>query len=309
MNNTLTIGLIGCGSWGKLVLRDLLILKCEVIVVARSEKTKKNALEIGASLIVDSINDLPDTLSGIVVCTPSDTHYEVTKSLILKFGKTPIFTEKPLCINTEHARELFELAPESLFIMDKWRYHNGVQALSSLVKSKEYGDVVGITLKRLSKGVVHEDSDAVWHLAPHDVSILLEILGYIPEPEFARLDVTNGKVRGMFAGLGKSPWAIIEVSERFEKHQREVRIHFDKAIAMLKDAYSDGIQIYTTDELHAKEPLSVRNIELEVNMPLFDELKCFIDYLKGSGISPKSNAEEGVNIVNTVETLRNLSAK
>lgn len=53
------IGLVGCGRWGKFILRDLVTLGCNVVVVARSERSRVNAHECGAASIVRSLDELP----------------------------------------------------------------------------------------------------------------------------------------------------------------------------------------------------------------------------------------------------------
>ena len=297
------IGLIGCGSWGRYVLRDLVALNCEVSVVAINKNSLQNAIQFKANAIFDSIDALPPQ-EGYVVCTPAGTHFEVIQQLVQKSSQVPIFVEKPMCNNTQEAEYLAKQLPNTLFVMDKWRYHNGVLALRDLIASKKYGNVVNISTKRLSKGTIHPDADTIWHLAPHDVAIVYELLGYLPEPSFARLDITHGELRGMTACLGKNPFAMIEVSDRHTAHYREIKVFFEDAIVVFSDGYSTVLTVYKTHQLDPNQEVKYEEaIPFELKMPLYDELDSFIKHLNG-GPPPKSNANEGAMTVKIISQLK-----
>src|SRR5687767_6539437 len=175
----LQVGLIGCGQWGRHILRDLLSLDCDVTVVGGSEVGRQNAREGGATRIVEHVDQLPQ-VSGLVVATPASTHAAVIESLLHR--NVPIFTEKPLTADRESARRLAQQAPERLFVMDKWRYHAGVEMLRDIARTEELGPVLGLRTTRVQWGNPHADVDASWVLMPHDLSIALEVFGKIPKP-------------------------------------------------------------------------------------------------------------------------------
>ncbi|MCA1636101.1 MAG: Gfo/Idh/MocA family oxidoreductase [Acidobacteria bacterium] len=124
MAERLTVGLVGCGRWGRHILRDLVSLGCDVLVATKSAESRKYASERGASLIVDEHEQLPE-LDGVVVATPTDTHAAVLEA-VLERG-VPVYSEKPLTCDAESAARLASAAPERLFVMDKWRYHPGIE--------------------------------------------------------------------------------------------------------------------------------------------------------------------------------------
>ncbi len=173
------IGLAGCGNWGRFILRDLKSLGCRVTVAARSTRSRAFAAEFGADHVVPSIGELPSGADGFVVATPTAFHHEAVSAL-LAFGR-PVFVEKPLTNDLDSARDLESRATGRIFVMDKWRYHPGVEALRDLARSQELGPVRYIQTLRLGWSNPHE-VDASWILLPHDLAITLEILGYIPDP-------------------------------------------------------------------------------------------------------------------------------
>lgn len=172
------LGLVGCGRWGRLILRDLRALDCGVTVVARSDDTARRAQDGGAA-VVRSIDDLPE-VAGVVVAVPILAHPEVVES-VLGLG-VPIFVEKPLAADPTWAETIVARAGDRVFVMDKWRYHPGIESLRDIARSEELGAVVALETVRTGWGNPNDDVDGVWHLAPHDLSIVNEILGYIPEP-------------------------------------------------------------------------------------------------------------------------------
>ncbi|MGH2726888.1 MAG: Gfo/Idh/MocA family protein, partial [Actinomycetota bacterium] len=118
MRDSPTVALVGCGHWGRHILRDLKILGCRVPVVARSSESVARAEEGQADAIVEGTAELPE-LDGVVVATPTATHAEVVEAL-LAFG-VPIFVEKPLTSDPGSARRIAALAGDRVFVMDKWR--------------------------------------------------------------------------------------------------------------------------------------------------------------------------------------------
>ena len=173
----MVVGLVGCGRWGRYILRDLISLGCDVPVVARSPESRARAEEGGAAAVVDDVASLP-AVNGVVVATPTSTHAEVLEE-VLALG-VPVFCEKPLTDNAEAAAWLTEHAPDRLFVMDKWRYHPGVLELAAIGRDGRLGAVSGLRTVRVGWGNAHHDVDVVWVLAPHDLAIALEVLGEVP---------------------------------------------------------------------------------------------------------------------------------
>ncbi len=298
------IGLIGCGGWGRYILRDLKRLGCAVTVAATSCESRARAAEYGADGVVDSIGKLPETVEGFVVATPTSVHAETIEPL-LKFQR-PIFVEKPLTSDPESARKLVEQGGDRIFVMDKWRYHPGVEALRDIARSDELGPLESIRTLRLGWATPHFDVDASWILMPHDLSIVLEILGYIPDPVLAAAEYANSELTGLLGVLGAIPKVVAEVSVRSVKRVRSVSLSFRRGAALLEDSYSPCIEIRRAVHTTARkdDPKETRAISTE--LPLLRELGAFVRYLDG-GPPPKSSAAEGLRIVEVVSRLRSLA--
>lgn len=288
--------MIGFGRWGAHVFQDLTTLGCRVAAVVPSDDGRRRALEAGVVAAAASVQELPE-VDGVVVVSPTATHAEVVDQ-VLERPDIPVFVEKPLTNDREAARAIARRAPERVFVMDKWRYHPGVEALRDLAGSGRLGSMLGVRSTRLQWGNQHGDVDGTWVLAPHDLSIVLEILGRIPEPLVA-FGAAVGREVDLVAVLGSSPWARIEVSTTFPERRRELHVRLEGGVAWLPDSYADHVAVLTDGGTQEKVPISTE-------LPLLRELRAFVEHLDG-GPPPKSSAADGATIVETVARLRTLA--
>ena len=290
------IGLVGCGQWGVHILRDLRVLGCEVHVVARSPASRGRAEEGGAASVVASVEELPE-IDGAVVASSTVSHAAVAESLL---GRgLPVFVEKPLTADVGEAERLAEIGGERLFVMDKWRYHPGIEALAEIARSGELGRVVGLRTTRVSWGHRFEDVDTVWIHAPHDLAIALEILGTVPAARSAVGEALDGSLSGLVGFLGDDPWLAIEISATSAERRREVKLVCERGVAWLADAYADHVAVAPSGGEPERRAVSTE-------MPLLRELRAFVEHLDG-GPPPRSSAAEGVEVVRRIAELRELA--
>lgn len=306
----ITIGLIGCGIWGRAILRDLLSLGVSVKVFdsgqstvgSQQSETTHHSSPQRRPLIThhSSLTDLADT-DGLIVATPSSTHRAVLEKVLP--WQLPTFVEKPLTTSLEDARFLAS-HPNSTYIymMHVWRYHGGIQLLGELARSGKLGIITALRSTRSNWTSPRTDTDSVWNLAPHDLTIALEILGYIPTPKAAAIEWHQGMARGMTALLGDSPFVQIEVSNRSPDKRREVRLFGTEGVAVLADEKVDFVDVYYGDDLSHPSPLRHEKIYFDNTPPLRRELAAFIGFLKG-GPAPISNFQEGLLTIEVLEKL------
>lgn len=81
---------------------------------------------------------------GFVVTTPTSTPAEVIEQLINR--GVPIIVEKPLTNDLTAAHRIVDSADDRVFVMDKWRYHPGIEELRHIGDSGELGNVLGLRL-------------------------------------------------------------------------------------------------------------------------------------------------------------------
>ena len=294
----MVVGLVGCGVWGAHVLRDLRLLGADVHVVARSSESVARAKAGGARHIADDVGGLGD-VAAVVVVTPIATHAEVVRE-VLGLG-VPVYVEKPLCDDPGAASELHALAPDRLFVMDKWRYHPGVLEIARMVRDGSLGHVHGLRTLRVQPGNRH-DEDAVWVLAPHELAIALEVLGEVPRPRAAAGVWDGDRLVTLHALLGaKLGWHASEVSERASVNERRIELHCEEGVAVLAGGWDEHVLI------HRPNGAAPAQTEARGELPLLAELRAFLGFVAG-GPPPKSSAAEGAAAVGVIAQLRALAA-
>src|SRR5215471_11279305 len=182
----LRFGVIGWGYWGPKIARNLDSLPhAMVTVVADLDARRFATVPINQSSVqpTTQIEQLwCSDVDGVVIATPVRTHYWLAKEALLH-GKH-VLVEKPLTTNVAEAEELIALANERervLMVGHTFEYNPAVNELRKLIQSGDLGKIYCIEAERLNLGLFRSDINVIWDLAPHDISILLYLLGKKPD--------------------------------------------------------------------------------------------------------------------------------
>lgn len=299
------IALIGCGIWGQNILRELVHLKAITDVFETDSQIEKHIIKLGADRLLSGLPS-PEQYDGIIIATPSSMHRTTLEQFTS--SEIPIFLEKPMTINLEDALALEASNHENVYMMHIWLYHPGIRLLGDIGRSGELGKVLGVKSVRANWTSPRQDTDTAWNLLPHDITIAKEILGFIPKPKAATAELHNGVIRGLTALLGSDPYCTFEVSNRYERKIREVRVHCEKGVAVLSDEKTDHIKIIHGNADSDSDKIKIEKRAFEKTPPLRLEIKEFLDYLEG-GSAPGSNFAHGVEVVKTIHELIELSEK
>ena len=293
------VGLVGCGRWGRHILRDLRALGAEVAVCVPSEEGRARARELGAVSVHARLDDLPEA-AGYVVASPTVTHAAVVEALIPR-GR-PIYVEKPLTVETASAERILRAAPDRVFCMDKWRWHPGIEMLRDLAQGGALGEVRALRSFRLGWGNPHADVDAIWIPMPHDLSMTLEVLGTLP-PAVAAFAAAPGRADGLLAVLEApgGPRVTLEVSAEHPVSRRAMTVIGSTGSAQLGDSYDDAVLVRRPGDDGKGE-----EIKVSTEFPLLRELRGFMEHLAG-GPPPRSSAAEATEVVRRVAELRALA--
>ncbi len=205
--------------------------------------------------------------------------------------------------DVESARRLTREAGDRIFVMHKWRYHPGIAALADAVTAGELGEVQALRSYRLGWGKLQRDVDALWYLAPHDLSIAQHVLGFVPRARYA-MQISRGSARQEIVGLLQDgpggPAVMIDLGEAHPINRRSVVVIGTDGSAQLNGSYDDRVTLaFHRDGKSIERPIGTE-------LPLLRELRAFLDYLRG-GPPPLSSAEEGLVIVERIAELRALA--
>lgn len=186
MRETISVGVVGCGYWGPNLIRNFKRLpNCAVRAMCDASEARLKHL---ASLYpdVETFTDYArflqcSGLEAVVIATPVRYHYPLAKAA-LQAGKHT-FIEKPMASNSAECEELIEIAEQKglvLMVGHTFLYSSPVRKIVEIIQAGDIGDIRYISARRLNLGLFQKDINVAWDLAPHDISIILHILGEFP---------------------------------------------------------------------------------------------------------------------------------
>ena len=200
------VAVIGCGYWGKNLVRNFNALNALDAVCDLTEAGRRTAEQLAPNARIvadpDSIFE-DDEIQGVVVATPAETHFDVVRTALLA-GKD-VLVEKPLALTYEQGHYLVDLAGQQqriLMVGHVLEYHPAILQLRQLIELGELGKVHYIYSNRLSLGKVRREENILWSFAPHDVAVILRLMGSMPfqvvtcggsylQPNIADVTTTN----------------------------------------------------------------------------------------------------------------------
>jgi predicted dehydrogenase len=177
------IAVIGCGYWGKNLVRNFAELDVlRVVCDANQETLAKFEEQYG----IESVTNINEVLSmsdvkAVVIATPAATHASLVMEA-LAAGKD-VFVEKPLALTLEDALAIQTAAYKSdkiLMVGHLLEYHPALVKLRSLVAEGKIGQLQYIYSNRLSCGKVRTEENVLWSFAPHDICSILGFIGKLP---------------------------------------------------------------------------------------------------------------------------------
>jgi predicted dehydrogenase len=185
MTHKLRIGLIGVGYWGPNLARNLAELQdAELVAVADLDQNKLDKLKARfPSIITTRIYQdfFKLNLDAVVIATPPMTHYTFAAECIR--NGLHVLVEKPLVMNAHQGERLIEIAAShkrTLMVGHTFVYNPAVQVVKEIIDSGELGEIYYIDAIRANLGLFQPNVNAMWDLAPHDLSIILHLLGQSP---------------------------------------------------------------------------------------------------------------------------------
>ena len=186
MGNKIKVGVVGCGYWGPNLIRNFRALPdCSLKMVCDVSRDRLKHMR-GLYPEVKGETDYNHMLNGVgldavVIATSVRFHYAMAKASLMAGKHT--FIEKPMASSAAECEELVAIAKEKgliLMIGHTFLYSPAVRKIKQIVDSGDIGDIRYISARRLNLGLFQKDINVAWDLAPHDLSIILEIMGETP---------------------------------------------------------------------------------------------------------------------------------
>lgn len=324
--SNIRIGLIGFGYWGPNYARVLDELPDSTVTVICDSKPERLQRAVARFPHIQVCSDAQELLrrtdvDAVVISTPASTHYTLAR-LALESGRH-VIVEKPLALEVEHCEELGALAEKQdrvLMVAHTFLYNPGVQKLRECVKTAAFGRVYYLHSTRTNLGPIRADVNAIWDLAPHDISIFNYLLDEQPlwasaigsralgnsreDVGFVTLGYANdviGNIHVSWADPNKVREVVVVGSRQrvvFDDLDNLERVRiFEKGVSMGEpDAGSFGeFKLFVRDG-------DIISPKIEFSEPLKNQATDFISAISQHG-RPISDAAAGINVVQTLKAI------
>lgn len=301
------VAVIGCGIWGKNVVRNFYNLEALHTVCDLDAENRKNLKEQYPDVnIIADFNEVlanPD-IDAVAVVTPSHTHYKIVKQAI-EAGKH-VYVEKPISTVAAEAKALDELATKNnmvLMVGHLLMYHPAVNRLKMLIKEGVLGDIRYVQSDRLNINHFKNDRSVMWDLAPHDVSMTSYILGKEPIRVISAVGASsdNNEIMDItHVTIEYEDNIIAHISDSWIHPQKRVNllVRGTKATAIFDDTLTENkLQIFESTSPKTSKTEVLDYIEIE---PLKLECQHFLNCIE-NGKSARSDGHNGFNVVKVLE--------
>ena len=302
------IAVLGCGYWGSNHVRTLKALGAlHAVSDVNAARAEGFAIEHDCLAVEPGALFGRDDIDAVVMALPPQFHAEQAIKAV-EAGKD-VLVEKPIALTVVDAEKAVAAARANgrIFMVGHvLRFHPAFEQLKQLVDAGELGDVRYIHSHRLGLGKFHTENDALWDLAPHDLSMILAITGAPPEEvrgegaalldhlsDFAHLHMRfPGGIRSHLFASRLNPY-----------RERRLTVVGTKAMAVFDDVepWSRKLAVYRhavwQDSGHwaftTNEPTYVPVTE---GMPLTRELQHFLDCIE-TRQAPRTDGEEAIRVL------------
>jgi predicted dehydrogenase len=318
-----TVGIIGAGDWGKNLIRnfhelpDCRLKICSDLDKKRLDYIKNTYRDVQVTTNPnDIIND--KEIEAIIICSSAISHYSLAKASLS--ANKHIFIEKPMTLKSTEAEELVKLSSDkklTLMVGHLLKYHPAVDKLKTMINSGEIGEVYYLYSQRVNLGKIRSDENALWSFAPHDISIILYLLGKEP------INVTACGQAYLQKNIHDVVFVNMEFADKkmahihlswLDPHKiRRLTVVGSKKMVVFDDMEpTDKIKIYDRGvdknlnyETYA-EYLTMRIGDmviptLKLTEPLKNECKHFLDCVKNKK-KPLTDGMDGLRVVKVLES-------
>ena len=310
-NEQSNVALVGCGYWGKNLCRNFHAFGALSFVVDATENGQTTARSIAPDAqITDSLDDVlrNDQVRGVALATPAETHAELAIQA-MQAGKD-VFVEKPMALTLEDAEKMKKVAEETgriLMVGHLLEFHPAVLKLVEMIASGELGKINYIYSNRLNFGKVRTEENALWSFAPHDVAVILRLMGQAPVEVSAcgGSYLTNGVADTTMSNISflNDARAHIFVSWLHPFKEQRLVVVGDKKMATFNDVapFGEKLQLYPQNvEFDGPIPIlkkeDAKFVEHANTEPLREECKHFLECIQSRN-QPLTNAQSGIDVL------------
>ena len=325
---TINIGVIGCGHWGPNHIRIFSQLPSSKVLVCTDLDDKRLASIQALFPSITPTKNYKDIFSNpaidaVVIAVPSNAHFALAKEA-MEHGKH-VLCEKPLSLDPEECLVLESIAKKTqtiLMVGHIFVFNQGIVKMREYIQAGELGNVHYAHSERTNLGPFRYDVNALWDLAPHDISIFNYLFNSSPVSVSARgLKCLGTSLEDLAFATLDYPGNImvnVHVSWLDPKKVRQITIVGNKKMVAWDDLDSEGpIKLYDkhvekTDvyyetygefQLLSREG-SIMIPKIGINEPLKNQAQYFIDCIVKNIDPERANARRAYDVVNTLRAIQ-----
>lgn len=303
------VGVVGCGYWGKNLIRNFSELGSLRVVC---DVEPERASSLAAKYDVDSCTSYSELLArsdvqGVIIAAPAAEHFALAKKAMLA-GKD-VFVEKPLALNVEEGEQLADLSVTTgriLMVGHLLHYHPAIRKLKELIRDGALGKIEYIYSSRLNFGKLRTEENILWSFAPHDISAILHLLEEEPTSVAANgsayLNSTITDVTLTSCSFASGVTAHIFVSWLHPFKEQKLVIVGDRQMAVFDDTEPVRKLVLYPHQVEwvERHPVAKRSegqvVNLPADEPLRKECEHFLDCI-ASRSKPETDGWNGVRVL------------
>jgi UDP-2-acetamido-3-amino-2,3-dideoxy-glucuronate N-acetyltransferase len=307
------VAVVGCGYWGRNLVRTFSRLGalrwlCDTDPVALEQQ----ACLVPGIRATTRIDDVLDAdVDAVVLATPAALHYDGARAALLA-GKD-VFVEKPLALRYTDGAQLVELAGARnrvLMVGHILQYHPAIERLKEVVAGGELGQLWYIYSNRLNLGRVRREENILWSFAPHDIAVIMDLVGREPElvsaigSQHLRPDIADTTVTHLRFSNGVA--AHIFVSWLHPYKEQRLVIVGERKMAVFNDANATGkLRLHDKGiEWHDGVPVARHDadtvLEISDAEPLLQECEHFLECVSQRG-TPRTDGASALSVLRVLE--------
>jgi predicted dehydrogenase len=287
------LGLIGYGYWGPNLARNITANpEAELAVVCDSDPVRlaeTGSLYPGVRRTTLAQEVIDDTsISAIVIATPLASHFELSMAA-LQTGKH-VLIEKPMASTSDQAEQMAEEAARRklvLLVDHTFVYTGAVRKMRDLVREAEFGQLRYYDSTRVNLGLFRRDTNVVWDLAVHDLSIMT----YLLEAEPIAISATG---HCHIAGHSEN---IAFLSLFFDNNViAHVNVNWLSPVKIRRTIVAGSKQTIVYNDLEASEKLKIYHNSIDVAPAPEETHKLLVSYRTGDIWAPKVDDTEALGL-------------
>ena len=296
------LGLVGYGYWGPNLARNFSRQPgCRLVAICDVDESRLAgaALEYPGTQVTDTYQDLLDNpdIQAILIATPVSSHHPLALAAF-DAGKD-VFVEKPIATTVTEGAEMVSKAETTgrlLAVDHTFLFTGAVRKIKELISAGEIGDLIYIDSVRVNLGLFQDDVNAIFDLAPHDISIATYLTG--EDPVFAQatgmcygtddtesVAYTHLEYAGGMISHSHLSWlSPVKIRRTIIAGSRKMIVYDDMEP-------SEKIKIYDKGIVKKQHDLNYRDI-----LDLDTERKVKIDYRTGDMVAPNFSKREALDL-------------